>query len=322
MSWFIPVAQAHERWFVDAHTTGVIPELFRRFTPANTGAALVMLAAVGVGIWLDRLLSLRDDVKRQVAWATRYRPWGATILGVLTGAGLIALGLDRHLLAPNLTVPDTTLGTAAVFVELVGGALLIIGFLARAAALGILFLAVVVFVWFPTPDALPNFAYFGIGFFILIWGRGRLALGSVLSPLLTSLKADYLRNTAYLALRLALGITLLILAGDKIMRPDLQIALTNAYAGTPYDLLLRLFGSFPADWYVFLLALVESALALFIIVGALLRPAAVLVAALLALSAIIFGAGELAGHAPLIGALLALVVFGPGFKKEHALGVL
>lgn len=322
MSWFIETAHAHERWFVDAGAAGAVPDLFRHFTPANTGAAIVMLAAVAFGVWLDHILSLREDVKRRVAWATRYRPWGATIVGLFVGIGLIWLGLDRHILGLNLTAPTTTLGTTAVLVELIAGALLIVGLFTRIAALGVLFLAVMSFVWYPVADALPQIVYFGIGFFILIWGRGRFALGSVVAPLFASLRADHLRHTAYLALRLSLGITFLILAADKIIRPDLHIALVDAYAGMPYDGLMNLFGSFPIDWYVFLMALIEAALALFIIFGALLRPTAALIALLMLLSSIILGAGELAGHLPIVGALLVLVVFGPGFKKEHALGVL
>lgn len=314
---FLPRAvEAHEKWFVDPAVHGPIPEIFRVLNFQSCTAIGVTVLIFAGCVLLDRGIRRLRATRITAGRLRRLYRWAPTVLGVSTGVGLASFALNRAILAFNLPAPDNLVGTILIAVEFGAAVLLILGFLSRLAALAIMALLVAGFVWYPPTDALDLIHFLGIAVFIFAWGRGRFSLGSVFSRLVAS-APSHVRPAATLALRVTLGLGLIVLALGKVLRPDLHLALFDAFPWNPLVVVHYVFSALTPDWYVLYLILAEALVGSLLLFGLLLRPLAVLLAVLFAASVLFLPAADLLGHLSYIGAAAALAILGRSGEKEQ-----
>lgn len=299
-------ARAHEKWLVDASQRGEVPALFRSLQPVNIAVVAAALVVVALLIVLGR----RDKAERPRTIYQKLEPWAPTILGIAAGVSLTAAALDRTLFAPNLLLPDGALATAAVIAELLVGIFLIIGFFTRVAVFLFAALFVASFFWFGL-DALDYLNLFGVAFFLLVWGRGRLALASIFGRIFMAMQSSHLRSAALFVLRLLTALTLLLLGFEKIIRPDLHLRLFELYPTfNPYLILHAFLPFLSKELYLFILAVAELAAGILLAAGAWIRVVSLLLLLPFLLSPVFLGASEIFGHLPIIGTLVALFILG------------
>ena len=315
---FLPhAAEAHEKWFIDPATRGEVPDLFRSLTFQTwtaIGATALLFAACVVA---DRAIRRLRITRRFAGRIRSLYPWAPTILGVAAGIGIGWFALDRAVLAPNILAPDTLAGTVFVALECAAAILLILGFFSRLAAGLLLVMFAVGFAWYPFRDAIEQIHFLGIAIFIFAWGRGRLSLGSGFSRLVAS-APSHIRPAAALALRVTLGLGLIILALGKVLRPDLHLNLLEAFPWNPLSVVHQVLPTLTPDWYLFGITLVEALLGLLVLLGRLLRPLAALLVGLFIIGATFLPLTDLLGHLPYIGAAAALAILGRTGEKEYA----
>lgn len=309
---------AHEEWFVNAaDPTPEIPALFTRMSVGNVIAVSTAVLVLVVLITLDRIVARRRPFKRFDARVRRLADWGPTILGLSVAASLWIAALQRAVFAPNLVVPDTKFATIIVAVELLSALFLALGLFTRLAAFAILATVIVSWFWFPARVVWENAVFLGAAVFLLIWGRGRLSLGSFFSRFIAT-SPGHLRPAATVILRGTLAVSLVALGFMKLVRPDLHLALLALFPTNPLTIFNTALGtSLSRDWYVFLLALVEIALGLLVWLRVFVRPVAVVVFAGMLSLAVFFGIFEFWGHVPFAGSLAVLFILGKGNDVEE-----
>ncbi len=316
---FPAVAQAHTRWFVDG-PAGETPLFFRSFgwhiPIAVAAAACVLVAARFFDAWLRRLQFGRSAVQS----LTRVAQFLPLLIGIAVAAVLVASALSRTLLAPHLPLPDTGSGTALVIVQLVIAAALILGLFARLAAGGLIVLVVWSFALHGLP-AVENIFYIGIGLFLFVWGRGRLALGAVFSRIVFAMDTAHMKPVALSVLRIVTGLALLWSGIDALWHPEFHLALLAANAAWNPLVVIRstIWPALSENLYVFLFAAAEITFACLMLTGWLLRPVAVVLAVAFCVSAIFLPGTELLGHLPYIAVFLGFVVIGKSVERADRL---
>ncbi len=298
-------AWAHEKWFVDAGAIPPGPPVFLRVDPSFAIVALLAAAAFFLLVaWIDRRL----DGSRLTRWfdthlaTARISPH--SVLGALLGASLMGAGLQHTLFAPNLALPATTLGSALAFFETVLGTLFL--FLEPfypefALALIGLFLAgfAVVSPW----DLVEELLIVGAAVFFVCNERLRAPWRAWNTP--------ERRRRGYQAFRVLAGINLLVLSTVKWLRPDLAL-----------EIIAERHLNFAA-WlhvsdvqFVFLAAIVETLVALCILLRVAFRPAVLVAFAFFTLSIFFLGFRELLGHLPIKATLFLFFVYGHWHPDE------
>ncbi|TAK05595.1 DoxX family membrane protein [Patescibacteria group bacterium] len=316
---FPVVARAHERWFVGG-AVGETPAFFRSFgwhiPIAIVAALLVLVAARIVDGWLRRLQFGRGA---SVSLA-RTAPFVPLAVGLATAVVLAVSALGRTLLAPHLALPDTSSGTALVIAQLVIAALLVLGLFARVAAGGLIVLVVWSFALHGVP-AVENLFFLGVGFFLFVWGRGRLALGAVFSRIVFAMDTAHMKPVALSVLRIVTGLALLWGGIDKLWHPELHLALIAAHAAWNPLVILRstIWPALSENLYLFMIAAVEIVIACLLLTGWLLRPLAAFLALLFCVSAIFLPVSDLTGHLPYIAVFLGFVLIGKSVERSDRL---
>ncbi len=310
LSFFFPLtASAHEKWFIDPARQGMIPALFRELSTQVILVATIAVLMLAGCVFLDRTVRRLRDTRKAANRFRKLYPWAPTVLGITTGLALAWFALDRAILAPNITVPDSTAGTIFIILELIAAATLVLGLFSRIGAVIIIVLLVASFVWHPFRDAIDQIHFLGIAVFIFSWGRGKYSLGSVFSRLVAS-APSHLRPSATLALRIFLGLDILILAALKILRPDLHLELMMQFPWNPYSIAHSIIPSFTANLYLLIITAIEALAGLIVLFGILLRPTALFLAVIFVAGAIFVPPADLIGHLPYVGATLALAILG------------
>lgn len=166
--------------------------------------SVVLIALI---ITIDRILVRRRAFKRFETRLRRYAQWAPTVLGLATAYGLVSAALERGLLVPERAATDTTFGTILVISELVTAGLLALGLFVRPAALAVLVVSTAAVVHTPWHQALPLVVVFGAALFLLVWGRGRLSLGSFFSRFI-AMNPGHIRLVAAFFLRISVAVTL------------------------------------------------------------------------------------------------------------------
>lgn len=311
-------AWAHERWFVADPGTGA-PAFFREFgwhlPVAVLLGVLVLIAAKIIDAWLRRL----QFGKTATLSLSRLAGFVPFTIGLATAVVLIASALDRALLAPHLILSDTPSGTALVIAQLAVAAALILGLFARMAAGGLIVLAVWSFAQFGLP-AVENLIFIGIGLFLFVWGRGRLALGAVFSRIVFAMDTAHMKPVALSVLRIVTGIALVWGGIDKLWHPELHLAVIQGFADwNPLVLARAVWPSLGENLYVFLLAAAEITIGLLVLCGWLLRPVAALVILLFLFFSLFFPIADLIGHLPYLAVFLGFVLLGKSIERSDRL---
>lgn len=298
-------ALAHEKWFVDEHAIQPGLPILSRVDPIF---AIVSIAVAAVAFlaaaWLDR----RMDGSRLTRWfdarmaSARISPHA--VLGALLGASLMGAGLQQTLFAPSLALPATFWGVFLGYVEVGLGTLLL--FLEPfypefGIAVILLFLAGLSVV--PFWDQMEELLFVGAAAFFICnetirdpWKRWN---------------TPERRRVGYQAFRVFVGLNFLILSMVKWLRPELAMQVVaehhiNFMAGLNVSDIQ----------FVFFAGVIETLVALCILLRVAFRPALLAAFAFFTLSIFFLGFRELLGHLPIKAALFLLFVYGHWHKDE------
>ncbi len=283
-------------------------------------ALLAVVLALVAARFIDgrlRRLQFGRGVATSLARTAPFVPLG---IGLATAVVLVVSALNRTLLAPHLALPDTQSGTVLVIVQLAVAAALVLGLFARAAAGGLIVLVVWSFALHGVP-AVENLFYLGVGFFLFVWGRGRLALGAVFSRIVFAMDTAHMKPVALSVLRIVTGLALLWGGIDMWWHPESSLSLIAAQAaGNPLNMIRStLWPALSENLYLFLIATAEIIMACLLITGWLLRPLAVVLMVLFCVSAVFLPTAALLGRLPYIAVFLGFVLIGKSVERSDRL---
>jgi uncharacterized membrane protein YphA (DoxX/SURF4 family) len=314
--WFISAAQAHEKWFVTGDVMAYPqPESFHTWNAMTIVGAVAVIFACVVGAVLDRLFErsgFYEKLERRIRFL---RDYAAFIMSFAVGVLLLWSAADGVVLVDNAPLPLGILGTLLRGFEMVIGLCLIVGVYTRMAAIGLGVIFASLFLLLPGADAFDYLYFAGIAGFLFYFARGRYSLDWFAGkPILSSAEE---RKRAYFVLRILTGVSFIILAAGKWLRPDLHLLLMDAHPNfNPYVIAQAVgFSWLSRETYVFLLFIIELTVGLFVLTGMLTRIAAIALMPVFTGSILFLGAGELVGHLPILGILLVLFVFGDTYHK-------
>jgi len=298
-------ALAHEKWYVDHRGIPYVRSVFSYVSPVFA-AVIIALAAIGFLFvaWLDRRL----DGSRFVRWidtrlaAVPLNP--RAVLGVCIGVSLMGAGLQSTLFSPSLPLGSDTWSVALAVAQIGLGSLFLflepahseLGFL-----LGILFLAGLPVL--PFWDLMEELFLFGAAIFFVTSPSPRTAWKPLLAP-------DVQRR-GYQALRILTGINFLVLSGVKWLHPEFALRIVSEYRLN----FMSIAGASDAQ-FVFIAAVVETLVALCLLLRVAFRPAAAVGLFLFLISIYFLGFNELLGHLPVKAALFMFIIYGHWHKGE------
>lgn len=299
-------ALAHEKWFIDHRASEGIGTAFSIVTPAFAILAPLVIAALYLAVaWIDR----RYDGSPVARWldakllSLGFHP--RTVLGAAVGVSLMGAGLQGTLFAPSLVLPGTGWGMALGLSQIVLGALFLFLeplYAELGALLALLYLAG--FTALPFADHLEELLMLGAGVYFMTSETGRAPWRGWNTP--------ERRRIGYQVFRVLIGLTFLILSSVKWLRPDLALGIVAAH---DINFLARA-GASDAQ-FVYLSAVIETIVALCILLRVAFRPAVALAFFFFLVSVFFLGFRELLGHLPVKGALLLLFLYGHWHEGEE-----
>lgn len=294
---------AHTTWFTDERPAYDFGFLFEPLSLALV--ALAILVAVG---WRWASIRLPRPELAPLRRLGDLSPWIPRILAIHAGVSLIAQAYEGTYLAPGLDLPTGTGGTALAIVEGVVGVWLVSGWNVRwAAALLVAAGPLGLFAYGPVA-ILERIDLLGIALFLALLPPGPDRHGAVEAD------ADRIRLPLFL-MRLAAGGALVVLSGtEKLIRPEIGLALIDRY---PILNVATALGIEISDLdFLRIAGAIELLFGLLIISGALPQVAVLVAGIPFNATLFFFGASELIGHLPVYGVMLALLVYGS--SREHA----
>jgi len=298
-------ALAHEKWFVDEHAIPSGPPVFLRVDPIFAGAVIAFaVIAFLLATWVDR----RMDGSRLMRWfdarmmSARISPHA--VLGALLGASLMGAGLQHTLFAPSLLLPDTSWGAFLGVAEVGLGTLFLFlepFYPELGMALILLFLAGLSIE--PFWDQMEELLVVGAALFFICnetirepWRRWN---------------GPERRRLGYQAFRVFVGLNFLVLSMVKWLRPELALAVVAQYHVN------FLAGLQVSDiQFVFFAAVIETLVALCILLRVAFRPAILVAFVFFTLSIFFLGFKELLGHLPIKATLFLFLVYGHWHEGE------
>lgn len=292
----LPVAPAHERWFVPSASGGDWGFFF-------SWLPLTLVAAVVAVTVLWRLVALRIDGPELpfLAPVGRLVPWVPRLLGIHLGVALLALAATGSFLTPAVELHGGA-GTALLLGEAALGIWLVTGVRLRPAAVLVLALGPVLSV-VSGPMALLECANLAaVAAFLVVLPPGADRHGAV--------ALDVVRTRqALLALRVGVGVALIALAfTEKFTNPVMAVHTIEEFPA------LDVFGlvgiHLTPETFVVVAGAVELLFGLLVISGALPQVAVLVAAVPFNATLALFGQTELVGHLPVYGVFLALLVYG------------
>lgn len=299
-------ALAHEKWFVDQYAIPPGPPVFMRVDPVFAVAAILVAAACFLAAtWLDR----RMDGSRLARWfddrmvAARISPHA--VIGALLGASFMGAGLQGTLFAPSLPLPATLFGSAVgVFEVGLGTLLLFLEPFYPEFAIGIILLFLAGLGIEPFWDLMEELLVVGVAVFFICNETRRLPWRKWNTP--------ERRRLGYQIFRVLVGVNFLVLSTVKWLRPELAMAVVAEFH---INFLAWLHVS--DIQFVFLAAIIETLVALCILLRVAFRPAIIAAFVFFTLSIFFLGFRELLGHLPIKATLFLFFVYGHWHKDEQ-----
>lgn len=298
-------ALAHEKWYVEHRGVEFTRSVFSYVSP-GFAIAIVALAAAGftAAAWIDRRLDGSALMHRIDAKLASFKFNPRTVLGVAIGVSLMGAGLQGTLFSPSLVlggdpwsvaigIAQIALGSLFLFLEPAYpelGLLLVLLFLAGLPVL-------------PFWDLMEEFFMAGAGIFFLAGGADRARW--------EFLKRPETRRLGYQAFRVIVGMSFLVLSGVKWLHPEFALAIVGEYR---INFLAPLGGT--DAQFVFVSAVVETLVALCIMLRVAFRPAVAVAFFFFLISIYFLGFRELLGHLPVKAALFLFFLYGHWHKGE------
>lgn len=301
----LPVS--HETWFVDH------PDRYPLDWSALGRPAVVLglVAVVVVALaWRAVAARLPTPELPMPAFVRRLTPWTSRLLAVHLGASLLLLAWQRSVVDPAAAVGDDVVGTLLLAPQVVAGVLLILGVAVRAAALLVVAAGPVLFALTGVLTLLSSLVLLGVAGYLVLLPPERTMGGRVQLP---SLRL----RPALLLLRAGTAGTLIVLAViEKLANPAMAAAMLDQQ---PLLQVLAPFG-IGAVAFAVIAGLVEVLFGLLVLSGAAPQVVALVAAVPFTLTIALFGVEELAGHLPVYGVLLLLLVLGSSREVAAEVG--
>lgn len=298
-------ALAHEKWYVEHGGVDFARSVITYVSP-SFAMTIIALASVGfvAAAWLDRRL----DSSGFMHWFDKklssftFNP--RTVLGVCVGVSLMGAGLKGTLFAPSLVLGGDPWSVALGIAQIGLGSLFL--FLEPAYSelgllLGLLFMAGIPVL--PFWDLMEELYMLGAAIFFMMGASDRSNW--------RFLKTPEAQRLGYQALRILTGLCFLVLASVKWLHPEFAIAIVDEYRLN----FLAPIGGTDAH-FIFLAAVVETLVALCVLLRVAFRPAVAAAFFLFLISIYFLGFQELLGHLPVKAALFMMFLYGHWHKGE------
>lgn len=298
-------ALAHEKWYVEHRGVEFARSVFAYVSPAFAMTIVALAAAGFVGAaWVDRRL----DGSGFMHWFDKklssftFNP--RTVLGVCIGVSLMGAGLKGTLFSPSLVLGGDPWSVALGIAQIGLGSLFLflepayseLGFL-----LGLLFLAGLPVM--PFWDLMEELFILGAAVFFMAGASDR--------SVWRFLRAPETQRLGYQAFRILTGLGFLVLASVKWLHPEFALAIVGEYR---INFIAALGGS--DAQFVFISAVVETLVALCLLLRVAFRPAVAVAFFFFLISIFFLGFQELLGHLPVKAALFMMFLYGHWHKGE------
>jgi uncharacterized membrane protein YphA (DoxX/SURF4 family) len=292
----MPGRFAHVKWFVDPHQHPTHYDLL--FTWPVLLAFVVAVGATAVAFLIQHGIPEPATLRS----LERYARTGPLALRVALGVALLAAATAGWLFVPALPVERDPAGYALLGIEVLCGALILVGLFTRYAAVVLAFLGAVAMFPFNFESILEQVHILGIAVFLFIVGPGVVSFDARRHAH-QALDHRQAPAAALGLLRIAMGFGIAYGAlTEKLLNPDLAGALL---AEKPFLNLLHGVGvSDPV--FVWLAGVTELAIGVVILSGQITRPVMAVGFVLFTSTLIVFGLPELIGHLPYYGIMLTL----------------
>ncbi len=316
------VASAHEKWFVD-DPNGFKVDLGLIFSWPVLIAVVISGVAFVLIKWADQQYQKRildhKPAKNNLAGIQEERlqklyAYLPMLLAFHVAVPLLVNGFQLQLFAPNLKMTPSLLSGALSLAEFLIALALIYGVFTDIAALGLIGLYVTGMVLGPFIGIAPVFLLehlfvIGIAFFLYVFGRGPLSVDALLERK-THPNRSMVRYAIPL-IRWTTGLSLILLAlTEKLLNP----ALAEYFLTHKID--FNLGGSIGISdlTFTYIAGITEFLFGVLLISGALPRLVIMIAWVPFNLTLPFLGWVELAGHLPVYGIMLVLLILGPTKK--------
>ncbi len=314
---------AHERWVKHELKSEFDRDLFTSMGWLNVGTAI---AVVALFVFLLHLSARVRASRPESSVSEKLSSLAPTILRATYGVGLLLMAWDNQFLAPDLVATDGA-GWVLVRAQGVVGVMLALGLLTRMAS----WVSLALFAWaivgrpFAPFDGqavtmmqvLNYLDVAGIAVYLGIVGGGALSIDGWLLDKTDAAPSRAMRARAVGLMRIALGLTLVLLGLQKFVLPELPMGVVQNYADQIYWPIANITGVSP-EQYVFAACVVETAVGLLVIAGVFIRPIMVVLVALFLTTVYIFQE-DLLPHLPLFGMVAAFLIEGSGDLRMDSL---
>ncbi len=298
-------ALAHEKWYVEHQGVEFTRSVFTYVSPAFA-MIIVALAAAGfvAAAWIDRRLdgsSFMHWFDKKLA-SFRFNP--RTVLGVCIGVSLMGAGLKGTLFSPSLVLGGDPWSVALGIAQIAIGSLFLFlepAYSELGVLLALLFLAGLPVL--PFWDLMEEFFMFGAAILFITGPSERTRWAFLKGPDVTRL--------GYQAFRVILGASLLVLASVKWLHPEFALAIVGEYR---INFIAPLGGT--DAQFVFISAVVETLVALCVLLRVAFRPAVAVAFFFFLISIFFLGFQELLGHLPVKAALFMMFLYGHWHEGE------
>ena len=299
---------AHIEWFEPGSYE-------RSWDFATEGTTLVLLAAALAVALLVRAFAYRVWPGADVPFLARMAPWMPFAMRIHLAVSLVSLLSLGFYLSPamdlHFDVPGVVLGAVMVVVA-IGMAT---GWHTREAAILLIAAGPIGMIEFGFWEVVKRVDMLGPAIFVLLAGPGRWSADWELGRVREASR-DAVRVAVW-ALKVSVGAALIVVAfAEKLVDPERAVAFL---ADRPEFNVLREIGLPMGDLeYVRLAGCAEVLFGLLLISGALPQICVVVIGVPINATLFFYGETELAGHLPIYGAMLVLLVYGsdPALRRD------
>ena len=290
---------AHVEWFE--------PDSFdQSWDSVWEGTTLALLAAALVVTVLVRAIA-RVWPGADIPFFARMAPWMPFALRIHLAVSLIALLSLGYYLSPTMDLHFNVIGVVLGAVMVVVAVGMVTGWNTREAAILLIAAGPIGMFEFGFWEVIKRVDMLGPALFVLITGPGRWSADWELGRAREATR-DQMRIAVW-ALKVAVGTALIVVAfAEKLTDPDRAVAFLHS---RPEFNILREVGLPIGDLeFVRIAGCIEVLFGLLIISGALPQIGVVIIGIPINATLFFYGTTELAGHLPIYGTMLVLLVYG------------
>lgn len=275
------IARAHVKWFTHGSYADkpVLPSEI--FSPLFFQLAILTLAVVLIGVWLDQMLGKLKGYQRIDQWLSDRRDIATLVLRTALAMTYLLSWQDGSMLVPNVGVKQEWIGWYQFLLTF----LLIFPRTVPIAGLGTIFLYALGIAKYSGFHMLDYALYLGVGWYLTV----------------SQAQQPRLRKSGLMVLYLTVGFSLCWVALEKFIYPTWAIEIIeerNLNMGLDVNLFLA--GA----------AFVEFGLGYLMLICMLQRPLAVVITLVFFTTTMVFGKVEVIGHTLLHGCLIVFLLEG------------